>query len=1531
MSELRNRAFLDAYGIAMSTSTTVVDAVVEAAAPAIEEVLTGRAGRLVRGFAQEAALYFREKGFVPTTTLMRTGLGVLLLIKVRNYPMAAYLVVPVYLLWETIGFSIVEGLWRRFSPQIMEQAENYYDVGIVWLDYQWRRMRRAQRAVRWLKSNWQLAGGTAVVTVLLSWIVRRFYRWRNSPKTRFRAYSRKFFRAAAARQLSERRHRGETTKALWLPHSWRLAWARIRIERLVPRVVDEFGCSKAFIRRLLLDAVPCDSNPQLRDWLQQRSADDGEALQIWIERGLGGNPPAKVREQDFLAIAEKLRVYQSIYRQESLCTPFQLSFTLPSETLFGDDSASHADKCGEFHMRVRYGFQNETGENALAETINWRLDAEPLEESAKGRWRENVSSSTSKRLQVRRIVSKWQKFSKAGRRGVRGSSPSATAERVSQIDTASAAVDEEGWFNPLVYDGGARLSPRLKNLHGEELARMPPLRVQERKWENRFVSDGTAGSESAGAAMSSTEQQQQHELRRFMLTGFMPTCRPAGMILPAGVREMCGQAYVELEVAPAIDADGTLIPWSEAAWPEPAKHRTRLEPWHRKWGDRWASPRDAVGRGLGPGGGESALALYYEVPDTNDISELLMHKMVKAGFSTMLRTAPELQYKISRELSSRLDVNIPLVQNFIRVLGKRTLQGRILPWLAMQQGLAGYIISRSGSPEERESMLRAALRWMIRQITHQSQHVDYSHGHDEPRDDRGAAQDQQNRRNRSFQHNTPESLGAPSTPISAVESPTSDTETTFIDSATIGRQERAAPLGLERSRAESSQRSTEMFVLGDRRTVCLKRMRPEFLGIRIFYRGQRPLHTQESQNGDMWTSMSPQTVKSAASSAPVAPHTAPPAGSRRAASLHTPRSVPLKGSQPSTGLRSRLWWAANATVEQQEDDGESETEEYDEWNEVYYLGNGGEDEAEAFVESLREAGEFTQPRNVLTHFVKWPRTAVICDVPPETEFTVEVYLHPASAAVRHTGPAGTSSGMRSDVDLAEHAYPTAAGMRSLKMRWSLLSAAYKSELEDLVLGNFDLSVLPRSALNLDWDEPSVQDAASTLGLAPNGDDWRLTFGSDNTVEANSGVASPNVGSMPYTPRDQGDSCKVGVEGSAWSALSHEEKEAAKLLGWREQADDRSWVEGAIRLLGTEHRRDEGPLHSPHTPAHASRTAPTSHKSDDVVVTNKLCFGKRRASNSPDRADLIAAGAAGTTVQLRLDVSEDAAHEPNWLLIHINVGEGDRLSTRSEEAQIAESPHVKGQGSAWTPMPDPPALGDMLAVIPAATPKRVEEELRAWVMRSYRDLAERGQATRDVRWGGRTASDLARAQATAEAQAAERARLTALLDSGASVEDFAGVGLGELTLAGATKLIEDERAAAARWAQRSIVIALSRLYRARMTASLDVPEGNSGEPATAATAESTAAEAARVTELLLGPPGVSEDPLLQHELGTVASIALSGIAAKEIAPYISAARRVAVLLGVVALVIPAMFALLVAMATKALVVKEMEEWDSMRMT
>lgn len=64
---------------------------------------------------------------------------------------------------------------------------------------------------------------------------------------------------------------------------------------------------------------------------------------------------------------------------------------------------------------------------------------------------------------------------------------------------------------------------------------MLPVRVQDPRWEARFVVGCQAG-----------EEQQQHELRVFTLTGFIPTHMAQGLMLPTGVREMCGAARVSL-------------------------------------------------------------------------------------------------------------------------------------------------------------------------------------------------------------------------------------------------------------------------------------------------------------------------------------------------------------------------------------------------------------------------------------------------------------------------------------------------------------------------------------------------------------------------------------------------------------------------------------------------------------------------------------------------------------------------------------------------------------------------------------------------------------------------------------------------------------------------------------------------------------------------------------------------------------------------------------------------------------------------
>ena len=557
MSELRSRAVLDGYGIAMSTRSTVVQSITEAAAPAIEDVIASRVVQSIFQAVADLALYLRERGFVPTTTLVRTGLGVLLLLKVRHYPMAAYLVVPVYLLWETIGFAIVENLWTRFSPQLQAEAVKRYTLGVARLGQRWRQMPRAQASWKWLRRNQIKAGGSVLAGLLLSWIFRRIYRWRSSEAVRFRAQARVFFRAEAAHNLQKRqaeavRRLGVLPIKWWLPRSWQLQREKIRIDRLVTRMVDEFGSSPALSRRLLLGAVDRDSSSEIGRWYANHS--DGL---LWIERGHGEPPPVSLVERDFLTIAPQLAFTKRVCKVPAMCTPFEVTFTLPSETLFGRErgKADDADVCGGFHMRVRYGFQHETGELSLADTIDWRMDAEPLEESAKGHWKTgntsgggggNVAVSQWQKTgaaasKLKRTISQWR--GKAGKHG--DQSRPATARGVGGGD--GSAVDEEGWFNPLVYDGGARLRPRLKNLQGEELPQMPPLRVQERKWERRFVTSGSSAASPSASDPGETAgatQQQYHELRHFTLTGFMPTCRPAGIMLPAGVRELCGQVAI---------------------------------------------------------------------------------------------------------------------------------------------------------------------------------------------------------------------------------------------------------------------------------------------------------------------------------------------------------------------------------------------------------------------------------------------------------------------------------------------------------------------------------------------------------------------------------------------------------------------------------------------------------------------------------------------------------------------------------------------------------------------------------------------------------------------------------------------------------------------------------------------------------------------------------------------------------------------------------------------------------------------------
>jgi hypothetical protein len=128
-----------------------------------------------------------------------------------------------------------------------------------------------------------------------------------------------------------------------------------------------------------------------------------------------------LREAQFVAIAPKLVFVKQMMLSHKHSTPFEMSFTLPSNTLFqqvqrGTTQAQQLpDMCGAFHMRARYGFQHELGENQLSDTIDWCL----------GRVDDTLSGTGT----------------------------------AAALDDGGM-MDDAGWFNPLVYQGGARLRPR---------------------------------------------------------------------------------------------------------------------------------------------------------------------------------------------------------------------------------------------------------------------------------------------------------------------------------------------------------------------------------------------------------------------------------------------------------------------------------------------------------------------------------------------------------------------------------------------------------------------------------------------------------------------------------------------------------------------------------------------------------------------------------------------------------------------------------------------------------------------------------------------------------------------------------------------------------------------------------------------------------------------------------------------------------------------------------------------------------------
>jgi hypothetical protein len=113
------------------------------------------------------------------------------------------------------------------------------------------------------------------------------------------------------------------------------------------------------------------------------------------------------------------------------------------------------------------------------------------------------------------------------------------------------------------------MRPTLRDSLGDAVCKMPPLLVQPKRWELRYVKE------------NQQQDQQEKELRRFTLTGMTPSCSDKGMFLPDSIRDLCGQAYVQVQVAPEVRKGGTARSWEDVPWPEvkilPLEVATRVD------------------------------------------------------------------------------------------------------------------------------------------------------------------------------------------------------------------------------------------------------------------------------------------------------------------------------------------------------------------------------------------------------------------------------------------------------------------------------------------------------------------------------------------------------------------------------------------------------------------------------------------------------------------------------------------------------------------------------------------------------------------------------------------------------------------------------------------------------------------------------------------------------------------------------------------------------------------------------------------
>jgi hypothetical protein len=192
-----SRLFPDGYGAILlpQAPATVVANIKEAAAPELEAV----ADKLL-GVAQSASLFLVETlGInVSAPKAVELGMGMLLFFRLRHYPMAAYLVIPAYLAWSTVGWAVVSRLWERFSPGILLQLRLLsrrleLAVRLWW----WRRVPWWARRVLHSRAQRLMLLLGAVAAVAAAATLRRQWRRAISEQARLGRQARRFFRQRA--------------------------------------------------------------------------------------------------------------------------------------------------------------------------------------------------------------------------------------------------------------------------------------------------------------------------------------------------------------------------------------------------------------------------------------------------------------------------------------------------------------------------------------------------------------------------------------------------------------------------------------------------------------------------------------------------------------------------------------------------------------------------------------------------------------------------------------------------------------------------------------------------------------------------------------------------------------------------------------------------------------------------------------------------------------------------------------------------------------------------------------------------------------------------------------------------------------------------------------------------------------------------------------------------------------------------------------------------------------------------------------